>query len=272
MSSGRSSEQDKRALYWLGERLIDYRHPVMVVVILVTGLFAYWSFQLKLATSFGDLLPQSHPFVQIHNKYAGTFGGANNIQLMVEVREGDIFTVPTLARIYRITEEMDRVYGVNHNQIDSIGHRTTRYLRAQSGGFLKAEPVMLSVPKTADDAAQIKRIVHNTESIYGLLVSLDDRAALVRANFIEARLDHRRTFGEINERVIAPFEKGWIGALIKGRDAFKGETSAAAAVDTVYRDTAAARAGLKTGDTIGSGDGEPVADRVGLAAGVQKYK
>src|SRR5258705_8816378 len=32
-----------------------------------------------------------------------------------------------------------RVYGVNHNQIDSIGHRTTRYLRAQAGGFLKAE-------------------------------------------------------------------------------------------------------------------------------------
>src|SRR3989454_81806 len=181
MSSGTTSEEDKRALYWLGERLIDYRHPVMIVVLIVTGYFAWLSFQLKLETSFGDLLPQSHPFVQVHNKYAPTFGGANNIQLMVEVRDGDIFTVPTLARIYRITEEMDRVYGVNHNQIDSIGHRTTRYLRAQSGGFLKAEPVMLSVPKTADDAAQIKRIVHNTESIYCILVSLDDRAELAAA-------------------------------------------------------------------------------------------
>src|SRR6266436_6555431 len=133
MSSGTSSEEDKRALYWLGERLIDYRHPVMIVVLIITAYFAYLSFQLKLETSFGDLLPQSHPFVQIHNKYAGTFGGANN-----------------------------------------------------------------------------KRIVHNTESIYGLLVSLDDRAALVRANFIESRLNHRLTFDQINERVIAPFEKGWI--------------------------------------------------------------
>src|SRR5437879_10003108 len=255
MSSGRSSEQDKRALYWLGERLIDYRHPVMVVVILVTGLFAYWSFQLKLATSFGDLLPQSHPFVQIHNKYAGTFGGANNIQLMVEVKEGDIFTVSTLDRIYKITEEMDRVYGVNHNQIDSIGHRTTRYLRAQAGGFLKAEPVMIQMPKTADDAANIKRIVHNTESIYGLLVSLDDRAALVRANFIESRLNHRLTFDQINERVIAPFEQGWIGALIQGRDAMKGETAAPAVGDTVDRGTAAAAAGHSAGDRGGAGHG-----------------
>ena len=272
MSSGTTSEEDKRALYWLGERLIDYRHPVMIVVLIVTAYFAYLSFQLKLETSFGDLLPQSHPFVQIHNKYAGTFGGANNIQLMVEVKDGNIFTVSTLDRIYKITEEMDRVYGVNHNQIDSIGHRTTRYLRAQAGGFLKAEPVMIQMPKTADDAANIKRIVHNTESIYGLLVSLDDRAALVRANFIESRLNHRLTFDQINERVIAPFEKGWIGALIKGRDAMKSETAAPAVVDTVYRETAAATAGLKAGDTIVSVNAKPVADRVELAAVIAKLK
>src|SRR5437867_3737427 len=272
MSSGTTSEQDKRALYWLEERLIDYRHPVMIVELVVTGIFAWMTFKLKLETSFGDLLPQSHPFVQIHNKYAGTFGGANNIQLMVEAKEGDIFTVPTLVRIYKITEEMDRVYGVNHNQIDSIGHRTTRYLRAQAGGFLKAEPVMIQMPKTAEDAAQIKRIVHNTESIYGILVSLDDRAALVRANFIEQRLDHRRTFGEINERVIAPFEKGWIGALIKGKDALKDEKTAPAVVEVVYRDTAAAKAGLKTGDTIVSVNGKPTVDRVELAKEIEKYK
>jgi hypothetical protein len=189
---------------------------------------------------------------------------------MVEVKDGDIFTVPTLARIYKITEEIDRVYGVNHNQIDSIGHRTTRYLRAQAGGFLKAEPVMITMPKTAEDAAQIKRIVHNTESVYGILVSLDDKAALVRANFIEGRLDHRRTFKEINERVIAPFQQGWIGALLKGRDPLKPTEKAPALVETVYRGTAAADAGLKPGDTIVSLDGRPVADRVELAAAITK--
>ncbi|MFN8545753.1 MAG: MMPL family transporter [Candidatus Binatia bacterium] len=268
MSSGIQSEQEKRALYWMGERLIDYRHPVTVLVLVVTALFAYWSFQLRLETSFGDLLPQTHPFVQIHNKYAGTFGGANNIQLMVEVkdRDGDIFNVQTLARIFKITEEVDRVYGVNHNQIDSIGHRTTRYLRAQSGGTLRAEPVMTGVPKTAEDAAQIKRIVHNTESIYGILVSLDDHAALVRANFIEGRLDHRRTFTEINERVIAPFEKGWIGATIKGKDPLKPDAVIPAIVETVFRGTPAEKAGLKTGDVIVSAEGREVADRVALAS------
>lgn len=272
MSAGNTSESDKQALYWLGEKLIDYRHPVTVLVLLVTGLFAYWSFQLRLETSFGELLPQTHPFVRVHNDYAPTFGGANNIQIMIEAKEGTIFNVPTLARIYRMTEAVDQVYGVNHNQIDSIGHRTTRYLKALSGGFLRAEPIMIGLPKRDKDAATIRRIVHNTESVYGILVSLDDRAALIRANFIEARLDHRRTFTQINETVIAPFERGWIGALIKGRDVLNKDAPSPAQIEVVYPETAAATAGLKPNDIIAAVDGKKTVNRAALAAAIASHR
>jgi len=57
----------------------------------------------------------------------------------------------------------------------------------------------------------IKRIVHNTESIYGLLVSLDDRAPWWRANFIESRLDHRRTFPESTSASSRPSRRAGIG-------------------------------------------------------------
>ncbi len=197
--------EDKRALYWLGDKLIEYRTPVMTLVLLVTSLFAYWSFQLRLVTSFGDLLPQTHEFVKIHNKYSGTFGGANNIVAMMAVEEGTIFTKDNLTKIFEMTEGMDTVYGVNHNQIESIGHRTVRHLRVAAGGTLRAEPVMLRAPKNQEDVDEIRRIVHNAENIYGLIVSLDDKAALLRANFIEGRLDYRRIFEEVNEKVVEPF-------------------------------------------------------------------
>ena len=197
--------QDKRLLYWLGDKLIDYRHPVSVVVLLVTALFAYWGFQLHLVTSFGDLLPQDHPYVKIHNRYSGTFGGANNINIMLEVKDGSIFTPETLNKIWKMTEGLDKVYGVNHNQIDSIAHRTVRYLKVAAGGTMRAQPVMLEQVKTPEEATNIRRIVHNAENIYGLLVSLDDKAALIRANFIEGRLDYKRIFTEVNENVVEPF-------------------------------------------------------------------
>jgi uncharacterized protein len=197
--------KDKRLLYWLGDKLIEYRHPVSVLVLLVTGVFAYWGFQLHLVTSFEDLLPQNHPYIKIHNKYSATFGGANNINIMIEVKHGTIFTVDTLNKIWNMTQNLDKVYGVNHNQIDSIAHRTVRYLKVAAGGTMRAQPVMLGPVKTPEQAAAIRRIVHNAENIYGLLVSLDDKAALIRANFIEGRLDYKRIFTEVDQHVVDPY-------------------------------------------------------------------
>jgi hypothetical protein len=198
--------KEKRLLYWLGDKLIDYRHPVSIIVILVTALFAYWGFQLRLVTSFGDLLPQEHEYIQIHNRFSGSFGGANNIMVMLEVKDGTIFNPETLNKIWKMTEGLDKVYGVNHNQIDSIAHRTVRYLKVAAGGTMRAQPVMTGEVKTQEEANFIRRNVHNSENIYGLLVSLDDKAALIRANFIEGKLDYRRIFEEVNANVVEPFQ------------------------------------------------------------------
>jgi len=214
--------QDKRLLYWLGDKLIDYRHPVSIIVLLVTAFFAYRAFQLHLVTSFGDLLPQNHPYIKIHNKYSATFGGANNINVMIQVKEGSIFTVETLNKIWRMTENLDKVYGVNHNQVDSIAHRSVRYLKVAAGGTMRAQPVMLEPVKNAAEAAHIRRIVHNAENIYGLLVSLDDKAALLRANFLEGRLDYKRIFTEVNQTVVEPFRDANTEVYVAGEPRLYG--------------------------------------------------
>ena len=196
--------KDKRLLYWLGDKLIDYRHPVSIIVLLITAVFAYWGFQLKLVTSFSDLLPQGHEYIKVHNRFSGSFGGANNIMIMLEVKDGTIFTPETLNKIWKMTGGLDKVYGVNHNQIDSIAHRTVRYLKVAAGGTMRAQPVMTGEVTTQEEANIIRRNVHNSENIYGLLVSLDDKAALIRANFIEGKLDYQRIFEEVNQNVVDP--------------------------------------------------------------------
>ena len=85
-----------------------------------------------------------------------------------------------------MTQAMDRVDGVNHDQIASIGHRTTRYLTVL-GGTIATPPVMRRPPKTDEEVEEIKKICYNTESIYGQLVSLNGQALLIKANFIEGR-------------------------------------------------------------------------------------
>lgn len=199
------AEKSKAALYRLGANLIKYRVPITIIVAIFTGFMAYQATRLQMTTSFGDLLPYRHPWVQVHFRFAEQFGGANNVNVMLRVTTGDVFTKEVLKKIYDMTQAIDRVYGVNHDQIESIGHRTTRYLTVL-GGTIATPPVMRRPPKTDQEVEDIKKICYNDQSIYGQLVSLNGQALLIKANFIEGRLDYRRIFDEINRTVKEPFE------------------------------------------------------------------
>src|SRR5713226_1597709 len=90
--------QEKAALYRLGQWLIDHRKSVAAVTYGFTAEMLFFAFKLEMFTEFSDLLPYRHPFVQVHTKYANQFGGANNVTIMVEVKNGTIFTQDTLTR------------------------------------------------------------------------------------------------------------------------------------------------------------------------------
>ena len=197
--------KDRAALYRLGEGLIKNRFLITLSVLVVTGFMAWQALTIEMSTSFNDLLPYRHPFVRVHFRFADQFGGANNVNVMLRVEQGDVFTTGMLKKIFEMTQAVDRVTGVNHDQIESIGHRTTRYLTV-SGGTIATPPVMRRPPKTDREVAEIKEICYNTETIYGQLVALNGQALLIKANFIEGKLDYKTVFDEIRRTVKEPFE------------------------------------------------------------------
>ena len=209
------------ALYRLGQRLIAWRAPVALVAVLVTAALAVPAFRLELSTSFGDLLPYRHPFVAVHEKWAAQFGGANNLTIMVEAREGTVFDLDVLQKIFRLTEAVDRLPGINHDQIDSIAHRTARHLKMQ-GGVITMPPVMRGYPASEWHADEVRSIVHHNEHLHGILVSLDDRAALVRANFHEGKIDYREVFARVDETIIAPFDDARTRVWVAGEPRLYG--------------------------------------------------
>ena len=199
------SEADKGHLYSLGRRIIEKRIPILIAVGIITLIFALFALRLDMVTRFDELLPQSHPFVKVHNQFAPMFGGANTVRIMLEVKDGTIFTKETLGKIFEMTQRLDRVYGVNHELINSIAHRTNRRVRTLAGGMTATEPVMGKAPTTDKEVELIRQIVLTSRNLYGVLVSLDEKAALIQGTFIEGRLDHRRMFDEISRSVVEPF-------------------------------------------------------------------
>ncbi len=184
---------------WLGNLLFDHRKLVLAIVFLVTVFFAYQIPSVKMLSDFASLLPQEHPYIQLHNSIRDTFGGANIINLSVEVKQGTIFTNETLARIHRITQSVDEVSNINHNLVTSLTHRNTRKIYMTSGGAIQSQPYYDPQKEKYSEAelAAMQSDVQSNPRVYGLLVSPDMKSALIKGTLNEGALRYREVFEEI---------------------------------------------------------------------------
>jgi predicted RND superfamily exporter protein len=92
-------------------------------------------------TAFADLLPKNHPYIQVHNQFWQTFGGANVVLLSVQVADGDIFNSAVLEKIKKLTEIVERTPGANNYQIFSLARQKVKDVRATAWG-IEVQPVM----------------------------------------------------------------------------------------------------------------------------------
>ena len=76
-----------------------HRPAVLLVMVALTAFWLYQARYVEMYSQFSDLLPQGHPYIQAYNSHRETFGGANIITLVLQVKDGDIFNTKTLEKI-----------------------------------------------------------------------------------------------------------------------------------------------------------------------------
>ncbi|MDD3519488.1 MAG: MMPL family transporter, partial [Chromatiales bacterium] len=192
-----------RFTHWL--RNIDnlvFRYPKLFlgIIAVLTLFFGMQVPKVQMYSEFSDLLPQKHEYIQLHNAIRDTFGGANNVVMAVVVEgEGDIFDADTLARIHRITLAVDEVPGVNHNLLSSITHRTSRKVWLTETGDVNSQPYYdpLKDDWNEADLAALRADVMADPRVFGLLVSPDLKAALIKAQFNEGQLNYAEIFDKL---------------------------------------------------------------------------
>jgi len=179
--------------------IFAYPRVTISVILLITLFFAWQLPAVRLVSEFSDLLPQEHPYIQTHNEIRETFGGANNVVIVVEVAQGDIFDPDMLQKIHRITQRVDSISGINHNLVTSLTHRTTRRVWLNEFGTLKSAEYFDPLQKTftQQQLDKLKEDVLSNPRVYGLLVSPDLSSALIRGTLNEGELDYKKVFDEI---------------------------------------------------------------------------
>ena len=104
--------------------VLRYRLSILVLILAITAFFVYeMATRLKVTTNFEELLPQTHPYIQMHKQFRKQFGGANLLIMMIRVKEGDIFNTKTLSKVKYIQEQMEQVPGVDRYKMLSIAAR-----------------------------------------------------------------------------------------------------------------------------------------------------
>ena len=186
---------DKIASFIVNKRLI-----LGILLILMTVFFCYKLTSVKLATDLGDLLPQKHPYVKLHNSFRAIFGGANIIFIDVEVKEGDIFNEKTLKKISRISDSAMYIPGADRYKVTSIAQAKVKDFRASDWG-LEVKPLMWpDTPKNEQAMEYLKTAIYSNDMIFGSLVSLDSKSALISLQFYEDRpLDYSAIFEKVRE-------------------------------------------------------------------------
>jgi predicted RND superfamily exporter protein len=199
---------------------------------------------VRIDTSARALFPD-HPYIHAADKFAKTFGSASLVAIAVTVEEGTIFRADVIEAIREITREVDGVgyeshtderdamrekleeegvdpdeirvrldrayppYPVNHDQVRSLTHPSTRIFQIEPDGAIEQDVLVKKLPKTPEEVEALRELVRqNPPVIFGRLVSRDEQGALITANFITDRLSNRETYMAVFDHVRA-IKKRW---------------------------------------------------------------
>jgi predicted RND superfamily exporter protein len=179
------------------EFCILHRYGVVITLSVVTAILAYFACLVDVRTKLDDLMPRSHPYMAIHEKYKQTFGGSNVVSIMVEVEKGDIFNQATLSKVQKITRDLQKVDAVNPFQITSIASKKLKDVHGTTDG-IDFTPIMWpSLPRDEPEMLHLREAVLNNPIVYGAYVSLDLKAALITVDFYDHLVDYDKVFKQV---------------------------------------------------------------------------
>src|SRR5262245_57375004 len=192
---------------------------------------------VRVDTSARALFPD-HPYIHAQDKFAKRFGSSSLVAVAVVVKDGTIFTPETLRKVREITQRLDGVgfeshtderealreqleeagvpieeirdrldrlyppYPVNHNQINSVAHGSTRVIQIEADGSLTQDVLVKKLPETQEEADRLRDLVRqNPPYIFGRLVSRDEKGALITAGFVTDRLSNAQVYTAVFDHV-----------------------------------------------------------------------
>lgn len=172
------------------ERCADFiirrRRILLVLCIALTLALGASASRLKLDPGFSKMIPMQHPYMQVFNRYASVFPGANTVLVSLRWKgDGDIYNEPFMDALRHATDDVFFIPGINRARVFSLFTPNVHYTEVTEAGF-RGDVVVPGQFSSAnpDDLAKVRRNVARSGQI-GRLVGNDLKSALIRAELRE---------------------------------------------------------------------------------------
>jgi len=183
------------------------------IVCLILGLTSFFFLYLlleihraKLYREAADIAPQGHPYVQLQHYMNEVFGIGHLVEIVMEVKEGDIFQPTSLAKLYRISDKLYDLRGVIHGNVISLASRS----RVKSfRTFLDEDGIPTLMIENWSDLArraltdpsflpEYRLRVLTNDQVFGRLLAWDQKSTVILAYFWSDK-DYRYIFDQIKK-------------------------------------------------------------------------
>jgi len=163
--------------------VVRHRVAIVIIALAVTAFFLFQLFALRLEIRRRANVPDDHPYVVVQNRMSDLFGGEGVVIIGVIADSGDIYTPEILAKIHRITEGVLGIPKVIGTSVFSIAAPNARAIVSDEDGTMEIHSLMDSAIVSPADIARIRREVREDRFFRGNLVSDDETAAAIVADF-----------------------------------------------------------------------------------------
>lgn len=181
---------------------ITYRVAFIAIMTAITIALGWGIRDIKISTVFTDLLPSGHTFVQTFKDHPN-FGNPLTIQIMLKVKEGTIYNAETLDKVWRMTRSIDLSPAVDHDMVVSISTEKARYAEADQFGIQSNALMGGHAPATPEELADFIGNVEKAAGVVTFLISPDEKSTMIRATFIEHKMDYGETFEYVQKFIEA---------------------------------------------------------------------
>ncbi len=170
--------------------VFGHRRLFLALFAIATAAMVFFALQLRVDAGFKKQIPLGHEYMQTFLDYEAEFGGANRILVAVMARDGDMFTLPFMQVMEKITNEVIAIPAVDDARVRSIFTPNVRFVEIVEDGFAGGNVIPARFAPNApgfiaspDDFETIRANIVKA-GIVGRLVAKDFSGAMVMAELV----------------------------------------------------------------------------------------